>query len=93
LIRRRGEPLDLPGTKLTGHGVVKKFSPQLGWGSIKSADSPWEIWVHFSAIEGDGYRQLKKGQAVTVDFERANQDGYKYAATKVRVHPEGEPYN
>ena len=93
MISVRRKPLDPYGAKLRGRGVVKKFNPELGWGSIKAVDTPWDIWVHFSAIEGEGYKQLKKGQAVAVDYERAKQDGYKYAATKVRVLPEGEPYN
>jgi cold shock protein len=47
-------------------GTVKWFSPEKGFGFITPADGP-DVFVHFSAIEGDGYRNLEEGQAV--EFE------------------------
>jgi cold shock protein len=47
-------------------GTVKWFSPEKGFGFITQADGP-DVFVHFSAIEGDGYRNLEEGQ--TVEFE------------------------
>jgi len=47
-------------------GTVKWFSAEKGFGFITGADGE-DVFVHFSAIEGDGYRNLDEGQAV--EFE------------------------
>ena len=81
-----GDPPEPIGTKSTGTGIVKWFNPEKGWGCIESKDTkPWDIWVHFSAIEGDGYRDLEQGQHVEFTYERANQDSFRYRATSVQA--------
>lgn len=47
-------------------GTVKWFSNEKGFGFIERPDGD-DVFVHFSAIEGDGYRTLNEGQAV--EFE------------------------
>jgi CspA family cold shock protein len=47
-------------------GTVKWFSAEKGYGFISRPDGD-DVFVHFTAIEGDGYRNLEEGQ--TVDFE------------------------
>ncbi len=47
-------------------GKVKWFSNQKGYGFI-SQDSGADVFVHHSAIQGDGYKTLDEGQAV--EFE------------------------
>jgi cold shock protein len=47
-------------------GTVKWFSPEKGFGFITQTDGP-DVFVHFSGITGDGYRNLEEGQAV--EFE------------------------
>jgi CspA family cold shock protein len=47
-------------------GTVKWFSPEKGFGFITQADGP-DVFVHYSGITGDGYRNLEEGQAV--EFE------------------------
>jgi CspA family cold shock protein len=47
-------------------GTVKWFSPEKGFGFITQTEGP-DVFVHFSAIDGDGYRNLEEGQAV--EFE------------------------
>jgi len=47
-------------------GTVKWFSAEKGFGFISRADGD-DVFVHFSAIEGSGYRSLEEGQAV--EFE------------------------
>jgi CspA family cold shock protein len=47
-------------------GTVKWFSPEKGFGFITPTEGP-DVFVHFSAIEGDGYRNLEEGQQV--EFE------------------------
>ena len=45
-------------------GTVKWFNNAKGFGFITMADRPDDIFVHFRAIEGDGYRSLNEGQEV-----------------------------
>ena len=48
-------------------GMVKWFSRLKGYGFINPDDGGQEVFVHYSAIEGDGYRNLYEGDRV--DFE------------------------
>jgi CspA family cold shock protein len=48
-------------------GVVKWFSRLKGYGFINPDDGGQEVFVHYSAIEGDGYRNLYEGDRV--EFE------------------------
>jgi CspA family cold shock protein len=68
------------------HGTVKFFKPDKGWGAITSPDLPdgFDAWVHFSAIEMDGYRSLNAGDLVEFDYEPAGQDSFRFVATRVR---------
>jgi len=45
-------------------GTVKWFNNAKGFGFITMADRPDYIFVHFRAIQGDGYRSLNEGQEV-----------------------------
>jgi len=47
-------------------GMVKWFDPRKGYGFIVGPDGQ-DIFAHFSAIEGDGFRALKDGAAVVYD--------------------------
>lgn len=47
-------------------GTVKFFNAQKGYGFISREDGP-DVFVHFSNIEGNGYRSLDEGQKV--EFE------------------------
>ena len=65
------------------NGTVKWFSDQKGYGFIAPEDGSQDIFVHHSAIEGDGFRTLQEGQAV--DYETG--DGRKGPeARNVRVN-------
>lgn len=52
------------------NGVVKWFNSAKGYGFISAGEVGEDIFVHFSSIEMDGYRTLKRGQAV--EFELTN---------------------
>ncbi|MBU1707917.1 cold shock domain-containing protein [bacterium] len=53
-------------TERTGSGVVKWFSKSKGYGFIITPDKE-EIFVHFSSINGRGYRTLEAGDNVTFE--------------------------
>jgi len=57
-------------------GTVKWFNELKGFGFIKDAESDAEYFVHFTAINSEGFKTLKEGQEVTFDVvtgERGEQ--------------------
>ena len=48
------------------NGTVKWFNAEKGFGFISREDGS-DVFVHFSAIQGDGFKTLEEGQAVTFD--------------------------
>lgn len=55
-------------------GTVKWFSSEKGFGFITPEDGSPDVFVHFSAISGDGYRNLDENQRVEYDVS-AGQKG------------------
>lgn len=53
------------------NGKVKWFNNEKGYGFIES-DGGEDIFVHFTAIQGDGYKSLEEGQAVTFEVVEGN---------------------
>lgn len=49
-------------------GIVKWFSRLKGYGFINPDDGGQEVFVHYSAIDGDGYRNLYEGDRVEFDL-------------------------
>jgi len=48
------------------NGTVKWFNAEKGYGFITDENGK-DIFAHYSAIKGDGYRSLENGQAVSFD--------------------------
>jgi CspA family cold shock protein len=72
-------------------GVVRVWHHEQGWGVVDAPEAPGGCWVHSSAVEATGYRELRAGQQVLLEVEAAEQDGFRYRATRVRVLEEGHP--
>jgi CspA family cold shock protein len=67
--------------------TVDWWSDEEGWGALDATDeTPGGVFVHFSAIQSEGYKTLQAGQKVEARIEGPlsfDQDGYRYRATAV----------
>ena len=54
-------------------GVVKWFSRVKGYGFIEPEGGDKDVFVHFSAIIGEGYRNLEEGQRVEFSMEETEK--------------------
>jgi CspA family cold shock protein len=53
-------------------GTVKWFNTSKGYGFIGRESGP-DVFVHYSAIAGEGFRNLEEGQKVEFDVEQGNK--------------------
>lgn len=51
-------------------GTIKWFNESKGFGFIAPSDGGADVFVHFSAIMGDGFRTLAEGQSVSYQVEK-----------------------
>nr|WP_302597868.1 cold-shock protein [uncultured Cellulosilyticum sp.] len=62
-------------------GTVKWFNAEKGFGFIAREDGD-DVFVHFSAIQGDGFKTLEEGQKVTFDIVQGNRGDQAANVTK-----------
>ena len=63
-------------------GKVKWFNAEKGYGFIEREDGG-DVFVHFSAIQSEGFKTLEEGQAVEFDVVQGNR--CEQAANVVRL--------
>lgn len=68
---------------MSTRGQVKWFDPKKGYGFILGPDGQ-DVFVHYSQIQGDGFRSLKDGEDVDYDLVEGDK-GYQ-AREVQRVH-------
>jgi CspA family cold shock protein len=64
------------------HGIVKWFNNEKGFGFI-TADNGSDVFVHFSAIQGDGFKSLEEGQEVEFSIVEGNRGPQAAEVTKL----------
>ena len=64
-------------------GTVKWFNDAKGYGFITHQDGR-DVFVHYSSIEGDGFRTLNQGQEVTYDAEEGPKGLHANAVRKLQ---------
>ncbi|MGO4107183.1 cold-shock protein [Paenibacillus sp. YAF4_2] len=53
-------------------GTVKWFNAEKGYGFL-SVENGEDVFVHYSAIQGDGFKALEEGQSVEFDVTQGNR--------------------
>ncbi|HEV8104274.1 MAG TPA: cold-shock protein [Gaiellaceae bacterium] len=54
-------------------GTVKWFSNEKGFGFIERGNGEADVFVHFSAIDGEGYKSLTEGQRVSFEVVQGDK--------------------
>ncbi|MCR4600680.1 MAG: cold shock domain-containing protein [Clostridia bacterium] len=67
------------------NGTVKWFSAEKGYGFIEDNETHKDIFVHFSAIQKEGFKTLNEGEKVTFDVEPDSNNADKQRAVNVTV--------
>lgn len=65
-------------------GTVKWFNDKKGFGFIDGGDGE-DVFVHFSQIEGEGYRKLDEGDVVEYEVEQGEKGPKAVKVTKKQV--------
>ena len=66
-------------------GTVKWFNAQKGYGFISNDEGGEDVFVHFSAIQSEGFKTLEEGQKVSFETEQDPKDSRKLRAINVQA--------
>jgi len=58
---------------VVAEGTVKWFSNEKGYGFIERGNGEADVFVHFSAIDGEGYKSLTEGQRVSFEVVQGDK--------------------
>ena len=64
-------------------GTIKWFSDQKGYGFITPEGGKKDVFVHFSALQGEGFKSLAEGQLVSFDITQGPKG--EQAANVVKI--------
>ena len=64
-------------------GVVKWFNDSKGYGFVRSEGVDQDIFVHYTSIEGDGFKTLAEGQQVAFELVQGPKGPQASRVTKV----------
>ena len=72
-------------------GTVQWFSRVKGYGFIRPDDQEEDVFVHYSAISGEGYRNLNEGQRVEFTVEDTPKGPQAVNVMELSAGPDTEP--
>jgi CspA family cold shock protein len=78
-----GSPRKERGASVMPQGTVKWFNSEKGYGFIRPDDGGEDLFVHYSGIEGSGFRSLEEGDKVSYEVTQGRQGPQAQNVSKI----------